>query len=141
MHAELRERFPTPGLPPEAIDDLRRRFPGLPESYLECVRELDVLDAPLGEFRLSPALPPELEELGLIEVASAGGDSLCVEPGGDGRVVWVRDEPVPREIASSFADLLVNLARLDSAQWTDEPFELVADSDEQRANLAQLLHL
>ncbi len=141
MHAELRERFLTPGLPPEAMDDLRQRLPGLPESYLECLRELDVFDAPLGEFRLSPGAPPELEALGLIEVASAGGDSLCVERDGDGRVLWIRDEPVPREIGSSFADVLVNLARFDSAQWTDEQFELVAATDEQRANLKQLLGL
>ena len=139
MHDELNERFPTPGLSPDAAADLERRFPGLPESYVECLRAVDVLDSPMGEFRLSLAEPAELEALGLIEVASAGGDSLCVERGGDGRVLWVRDEPVPREVAPSFADLLINLARFDQAQWGDEPFEPVAVTDEQRANLTQLL--
>ncbi len=139
MHDELYERFPTPGLPPDAAADLERRVPGVPGSYVECLRAVDVLDSPMGEFRLSLAEPAELEALGLIEVASAGGDSLCVERGGDGRVLWVRDEPVPREVASSFADLLVNLARFDQAQWGDEPFEPVGVTDEQRANLSALL--
>ncbi len=139
MHDELHERFPTPGLSPDAAADLEQRLPGLPGSYVECLRAVDVLDSPMGEFRLSLAEPAELEALGLIEVASAGGDSLCVERGGDGRVLWVRDEPVPREVASSFADLLVNLARFDQAQWGDEPFEPVGVTDEQRANLSALL--
>jgi hypothetical protein len=139
MHDELYERFPTPGLSPDAAAELERRHPGLPDSYLRCLREVDVLDAPLGEFRLSLAEPAELEALGLIEVASAGGDSLCVERGGDGRVLWVRDEPVPREVASSFAELLVNLSRFDRAQWGDEPFEPVAVTEEQRDNLELLL--
>jgi len=148
MHAELSELFSSPGLSQDGVEDLQRRLPGLPASYVDCVRRLDVVDMPLGDFRFSPATHPELEALGLIEIASAGGDSLCLERAGDGRVLWIRDEPVPREIAPSFADTLLILARFDAAQWGDEgPVELdalvedVELTDEQRANLRQLLGL
>jgi hypothetical protein len=168
-----------PGLSDAELDELRERFPGLPESYLECLSRLQVFGRRIGPFRLSPPpddengptlvdalewwndnlhLSDEMEERGLVEVAAAENDSLTVQRGGDGRVIWLDwrsdDDVVERDLAPSFCDLLLLIGRYDEAiakadeEGAEEPdpddlVEQIGDgidlTDEQRENLALLL--
>jgi hypothetical protein len=168
-----------PGLPEAELDALRERFPGLPDSYLDTLGRVDVFGREIGPFRLSPPpddehgqtfadaleywnenvhLSDELEERDLVDVAAGENDSLTVRRGGDGNVIWLDwrndDDVTERDLAPSFFDLLLLIARYDEAiaeadengEDEPEPDELVDRiaegidlSDEQRSNLELLL--
>jgi hypothetical protein len=160
-----------PGLTPVEIAEVRERYPDIPPSYLDCIAEVQVLDRWIDGIRLSPAgggenersfadalqytndyhhLEEAMAELGLLEVASTHADSLCVQRGGDGRVIWVdwraHDERpydfVVRELAPSFRDFIVMVARFDAEVEAAENEDAVDEigrgidlSDEQRENV------
>lgn len=168
-----------PGLSAAELDELRERFPGLPESYLDTLGRLQVFGREIGPFRLSPPpddengttladalewwnenlhLSDELEARGLLEVAAVASNSLTVRRGGDGNVIWLDwqtdDDVIERDLAPSFFDFLLLVARYDEAiaeadeQGEDEPepdelVERIGEgidlTEEQRENLELLL--
>jgi hypothetical protein len=169
-----------PGLSADELAELERRFPDLPESYLRVLEEVRVLGRELGHFRLSPpadeddddeepsfadalehwneahVLADEMQERDLVEVAAASVHSLCVQRGGDGRILWLEErdegeEPVVRDLAPSFGDLLLMAGRYDERRraGADDgaPAEAIVDAiddgielnDEQRRSWADLI--
>jgi hypothetical protein len=168
-----------PGMSADELDELRERFPGLPESYLDTLSRVQVFGREIGPFRLSPPpddengttfadalehwnenvhLSDDLKERDLVDVAAGENDSLTVRRGGDGNVIWLDwrsdDDVVERDLAPSFFDLLLLIARYDEAiaeadeQGEDEPepdelVERIGEgidlTDEQRENLELLL--
>jgi hypothetical protein len=126
----------TPGLPDEELAELRERYPDLPGSYVDCLARVDVFGREIGPFRLSPPddegetfaealaawndghhIHDVLGRDDLLEVAAGDTDSLVIARGGDGAVLWVDErtgaEPVLRDLAPSFCDLLVMIGRAD----------------------------
>jgi hypothetical protein len=141
----------TPGLGDDELAVLAERFPDLPASYVDCLKRLAVDGREISFVRFSPptfgddsahtfadriarateadAFEDTMSRAGLVEIGVSYTHPLTVQLGGDGRVLWLEgdpgDEPVVRDLAPSFCDLLLMVGRYDEllaqAEDADEP--------------------
>jgi len=123
---------------------LRRALPKLPASYIDVIRQWDVEAVTIGLFRLAPRrfdtagelisrliaangpsnpIHPILERAGMCEVAAWEADPICARMAGKADAgslfrlsIDAPDEP--RRLASSFEELIVRAAALDSVRAT-----------------------
>jgi hypothetical protein len=129
--------IPSPGLSAEEVARVRAELPGLPDSYLSVVKELD-LESDQIEFQLSPCSHgkrrgdmvrcllgrnseenyffPLLTENKLYEVGDYEGDPVCVsgrDAAHPGEVIRVDHEvQTLHRMANNFEQLVIGLGRL-----------------------------